>query len=397
MNMGLTECVNCRKTFDDSFSFCPHCGRKKGAPVKEMKSISTEDIKKAIKTNIELYRKQMKSTSEILEILKEKNRTTFEMQRKLTEKILTRFPEIEKRIKEDHNVEFQAFIVNVPYKQGEDYLHHCILQEIAFKNDNIANFSLGVQELLTNHYEVNIPVWTNYPFGVEALEKSFELFKECIPWEQKRFMYVAEPWHYINRVHDFDGRWINWRVIFKISEDEFKEFNEETGEVPISIQKFSDLKYANYFSTVGTALDGESFLGIVENSELPHFMSEFRNLESSFPLENKPTLELIRITWDLLKELGFFNFSLEKILSNKQHIFSRHVSQYIMETAKEELARFTKQKILREEQRKDEILDTITDGLITIASEEQKESISQIVKPVERDLRNKYRFFGDAK
>ncbi len=395
--MGLTECVNCRKTFDDSFSFCPHCGRIKGAPIEEMKLKSMKDIEKAIRTNIELYRKQMRGTSEILEILKEKDRTTFEMQRKLTEKILTRFPEIEKRIKEDHDVEFQAFIINLPYMQKKGYLHHCILQELARKNDNIANFSLGAQELLKDHYEVNIPVWTNDPLGIEALEKSFKLFKGSIPWEQRRFMYVAEPWHYINRVHDFDGRWINWRVIFKISEKEFKEFAEETGEVPISVQKFSDLKYANYFSTVGTSLDGESFLGIIENSELPHLMNEFRSLESLFPPENKATLELIKINWELLKELGFFNFSLERILSNKQHIFSRHVSQYIMEMAKEELAGFTRQKILREEQRKDEILDTITDGLITIASEKQKESISQIVSPVERDLRNKYRIFGDAK
>ncbi|KYK32996.1 MAG: hypothetical protein AYK18_15155 [Theionarchaea archaeon DG-70] len=395
--MGLKECVNCGKKFNDSFSYCPHCGRKKGASSEEMKSKSMEDIRKAIEKNIKAYRKQMESTSEILEIVKQKDRNTFEMQKKLTEKILNRFPEIERRIREDHNVRFQAFIINVPYEWKKGPLHNCMLQELAKKNDDIANFCLGVQELAIDLYEVNIPIWTNEPFGEGALKKQLPVFKKAIPWEQMKFMYVAEPWHFINRVHDFDGRWINWRVIFKISEKEFKEFTEEYKEIPLSIQKFSDLKYANHFSTVGTALDGESFLGVIENSEIPQFMSEFRSLESSFPQTSKPTLELIKIDWDLLKEFGFFNFSLEKILSSEPHLFSRHVSRHIMDTAKEELARFTKQKVLREEQKRDEILDIIAEGLVTIASEEQRESISKIVKPIPRNLRNEYRIFGDAK
>lgn len=395
--MGSTICFGCGKPFDDSFSFCPHCGRKKGASIEEMRSKDTREVTESVRNNIRTYRKEMRDVSEILEILKEKDRTTFEMQKRLTEKILHRFPEIEKMIIEDPDVEFQISIINVPYKQDEDYLHHCMLQELAKKNDNIPNFGLGVQELASDLFEVNIPIWINEPFGEVALMNQFEEFKEAIPWEQKRFIYVAEPWYFLNRVHDFDGRWINWKVLFKISEKEIKEFTEEYRKIPLSIQMFSGLEHAKHFSTVGTALDGESFLTIVEDKEIPEFMRIFQNLESLFPKDRKPTLEMIRINWDLLKELGFFNFSLERILSGEPHIFSKEISQNLMEIARDEAAQFTQQEVLREKQEKDEILEAITDELISKASKKQNEVTSGISRPIPRQLRNEYRITGDAR
>lgn len=396
--MDLTTCYGCGRKFDESFSFCPNCGRKKGNLIEEMGFKSMKEVKEAIKSNIKTYKEKMKDTSEILELLEEKNRTAFEMQKRFTLKILRRFPEIGKIVKEDKNVEFQAFIINVPYMQEEDkYIHNCMLRGLARKNNNIANFSLGVEELASNLYEVNIPIWTDDPFGETALIQQFKDLEEVIPSGQKRFMYVAEPWYFLNRVHDFDGRWINWKVIFKIKPNEFDEFTHKFHEVPLNIQKFCSLKYANHFSTAGTAFDGESFLGIIEEHEKSKFMDKFRSIESSYPKGYKPTLEMIQISWDLLKEFGFFYFSLKKILSSEPSMFSKYIPQYIMETSKDELAIFTEQKILREKQKKDEILDTITEGLITMASEGQKGSMSEIAKPIPREWRNEYRIFGDAK
>jgi hypothetical protein len=300
-------------------------------------------------------------------------------------------------MKEDPNLEFDAFIINVPYWQGEDiYLHHCMLQEFAKRSDNIANFSLGIQELAANLYLVNIPIWTGDPLGEVALKKQYEILKKVIPWEQKRFIYVAEPWHFVTRVHDFDGRWINWKVVFKISPEEFKGFVDEFKEIPLSIQIFADLKHSKHFSTVGTALDGESFLGIVEDNEIADFNKKFRFLESSFPKDYKPTLEMIEITWDLLKELGFLNFALQRVLTSEPHIFSRDASQTIMEVSKDELAEFTERNILREGLDKDAILDTITDNLIEKALAKQKGIVSENVKPIPRNQRNEYRIFGDV-
>jgi hypothetical protein len=37
VTMGSATCFDCEKTFDDSFVFCPHCLREKGAHFKEMK------------------------------------------------------------------------------------------------------------------------------------------------------------------------------------------------------------------------------------------------------------------------------------------------------------------------------------------------------------------------
>ena len=397
VTMGLITCFGCRKMFDDSFSFCPHCGRKKGAPIEEMRLIDTEKITESVQNNIKTYRKEMEDMSEILGIFKEKDRTTFEMQKRITEKILHRFPEIERIMKEDQHIEFQAFIINVPYTQNGDYLHHCMLQELAKGNENIANFSLGVQELASDLFEVNIPIWINEPFEEETLKKQFEEFRKAIPWEQKKFIYAAEPWYFINRVHDFDGRWINWKVLFKISEGEFKEFTEKYREIPLSIHMFSNLAHANHFSTVGTALDGESFLGIVEDKEIPEFTKIFQNLESLFPEDRKPTLEMIRINWDLLKDLGFLGFSLDRILSGEFHIFSKNISQNLMEIARDEAAQFTQQEVLRQKQGKDEILDALTDELINKASKKQKGVTSEIVRPISRELRNEYRITGDAK
>lgn len=396
MTMGLTECFGCGKKFDDSFSFCPYCGRKKGASIEEMRDKETREIEEAIENNVKTYRKEMKDTSEILEMLKEKDKTTVDIQEKLTVKILNRFPEIEKRMREDPDIEFKAFIIDVPYKREDAYLHHCMLEALAKKHDNIANFALGVEELASDLYEVHIPVWTNDSFGELAVRRQSQNLKKAIPPGQKKFMYVAEPWYFLNRVHDFDGRWIDWKVLFKIDRDEFKNYTEEFHEVPLNIQKFSDLKYANYFSTVGTAFDGESFLGIVEKGEISELMRRFRSLESLFPQDHRPTLELIKISWDLMKELGFFCFSLKRLLK-EPYIFSKYMSQNIMETAKDGFTKFTEKGVLRKKLKKDDILDIITDELITMASREQKGSMSEIARPIPRNIRNEYRIFGGAK
>lgn len=393
--MGLTECYGCGKKFNNSYRFCPNCGRKKGASIEEMKDESTKEIENALEYNIGAYRKKIKDPSEILEVVKGKDKTTYEVQRKLTRKILRRFPEIKKRIKEDRNVEFDVFIITVPYQIGEDYLHHCMLEQLAIRNNNIANFSLGIQELTTDLFEVNVPIWIDEPFEETAIKRQFKYFKEAIPWQQKKFIFVAEPWYYINRVHDFDGRWINWKVLFKISQNEFKEFTRKYKEIPFSIQIFSDLKYAKHFSAVGTAIDGESFLGILEKGEKRKFLEKFRILETSFPKKYRPTLEMIRIDWELLKDLGFLNFSLQNILTYEPQIFTEHVSQSIMEGAKTEAAKFTKQGILRKKQDKEEILDIITDELINKASHRQR-NIAEISKPIARNIRGEYRIFGDA-
>lgn len=395
--MGTRRCFGCGKKYDNSFRFCPHCGRKKGASIEEIRQKKSDEIKSIVEENVKIHRDMMSKTDEILEVLKEKDKTTYAMQKKLTEKIIRRFPDIERKMREDPDLEFDAFIINVPYWQEEDvYLHHCMLQEFAKRSSNIANFSLGVQELAANLCLVNIPIWTNDPPGEVALKKQYEILKEVIPWEQRRFIYVAEPWHFVTRVHDFDGRWINWKFVFKISPEEFKGFVDQFKEIPLSIQIFADLKHAKHFSTVGTALDGESFLGIVEDNEITDFNRKFRFLESSFPKDYKPTLEMIEITWDLLKELGFLSFALQKVLSSEPHIFSRDASKTIMEVSKDELAAFTGRNILRKRQDKDAILDTITDNLIERALAKQKEIMSGNVKPISRDQRSEYRIFGDV-
>jgi predicted nucleic acid-binding Zn-ribbon protein len=86
--MGMRQCFGCGKKYDNSFRFCPHCGRKKGASVEEIRLKKTDDLKNTIEENVKIHRDIMSKTDEILEVLKEKGKTTYEMQRKFTEKII---------------------------------------------------------------------------------------------------------------------------------------------------------------------------------------------------------------------------------------------------------------------------------------------------------------------
>jgi hypothetical protein len=394
--MGTTKCFRCEKEFDDSFNFCPHCGREKGASLEEMKFEDMEEIRKALVENTEKYKDKMKKSGEILDLIDEKDKKIFEFQKEFIDRFLGRFPRIKDSIREE-DFKFYLFIMGIPYyKENKEYQHDCILQKLAERQSGIVNLSLNVEEISSQLFSVDIPIWTD-AFSEKSIEEQYMVLKKEIPDGQMYFIESAEPWYYLDRVYKFDGKWINWKFVFRIPPDKFEEFVNKNKEVPINVQNLSPLKYYNYISTAGTASDGETIVGIIERDEKELFYQKYEEINRFYYEGSPPELEMIEISWDILKDMGFLYRSIDKILRSKKHIFSKSLADIVTSISQEELAKFTQNVTFRKNLDEETLNKILVNSSIDRVYKRYESSTIGIYEPIQRKSRDQYRISGGKK
>lgn len=396
--MGIVKCFWCEKEFDDSYSFCPHCGKEKRAPREEMKFENVEEIEKALKENIKKYKEKMKKPEKILDLIEDRKKDIFEFQRDFIDKFLSRFPQIEDKIKEKEGVKFYLFIMGIPYykENKEKFQHECILQKLAEKQSGIVNLSLNMAEISSHLYSVDIPVWTDV-FSEKSIQEQYNMLRREIPHGQKYFIDSIEPWYYLDRVYEFGGRWIDWKVVLRIPPSKFEKFVNKTGEVPVNVQSFSPLKYYSYISTAGTASDGEAIVGIFEEDEGPLFDQKYEELKKLYDEKSPPDLEIIEISWDTLIDMGFLYRSIDKILRSKKHIFSKSLADIVTNVSQEELAKFTHSVTFRKNLDEKMLDEIIVNSAVDRVYKRYESSTIGIYETIQRVTRDQYRISGGDK
>jgi hypothetical protein len=396
MIMGVTKCPHCGEEFKSTLASCPQCEKRKGIPVKEMEFDSMGEIGEAITDNVREYQKEIVKRDKLQDLLEDKDKDMFDFQRNFVEKFLIRFPQIKDRIRENEDIELYLFIISIPYMNDEkEYQHECILQRISEEQNGIVNLSLNIEEISTNLYSIELPIWTD-DFSERNVNRQYEMLKERIPRSQKIFIHSVEPWYYLNRIYEFEGQWIDWKTVLEIPPDKLRAFVDTEGSVPVNFQNFSSLRYSNITTTAGTASDGEAIFGTIGEDEYEYFLGKYEELKSLYRKGSPLGLELIEISWDILKELGFLYESVSRILRSKKHIFSKTLADLVLNISEEELARFTQSVNFRKKCDKEVLSEVIVDSILNRMHKKYDSGTIGVHEPIERTIREQYRIAGDA-
>ena len=219
---------------------------------------------------------------------------------------------------------------------------------------------------------------------------------EEMPHGQNLFVHSIEPWYYLDRIYEFDGKWIDWKFVFEIPPRKLKKYVEENEEVPLNFQSFTDLRYSKILSTAGTATDGETFIGIIEEDEHNTFNEKYEQLKTFYYRKSEPSLDLIEISWETLKELGFLYKSVNRIFRSKKHIFSRSLGDLLISMSEEEFAKLTRSVNFMKGLDEKKLSGIIVDHMCDRINKRYVDSTIEIFKPIERTTRYQHKILGGA-
>ena len=387
-------CTGCEKPIPKEADFCPHCGMSLGTLENKYVFETMSEYSSMTRENLERFLELMKNPEELVERIQEKEPQIFEKQKQITQKILDRFPEIKRHVIDNPNVEFNAFIISTPYITGRGILQHdCLLRQLAIKQNGLVNFSLGSAQLATDLYAFDVPVWAPKNVGHELLYNQQQQIIKCLPESQERFLYCAEPWWVCSKVFDLDGRWVNWRLLFKT--EGFEDYLREKEEVPLNFHLFSNMKFAPLFSIAGTSGDGEVLLGIHKNEESSIFKEQLNELKKLYEFGDQPEIATIEISWDTLKSLGLIGSSANELLKSDAHFFRKTFSEAIIENVERKTVSDTRVVMTGD---RSPSIDKFTEkvGKMFLWHEAQihQDGVVRITHGIPREYRKEYRVLG---
>lgn len=391
MGSQITKCRNCDREVEQQYEYCPYCGLLVHFPEK-MKYESSDVLKRKWTGNIDLFTATMRNpskTSEIVGEMKEKEPEIVKRQREFTELILDKFPLIKERIQEDQDLVFHADLIDIPYLRNEsEYQHDCIQEKLSGLQDGIVNIAVGGKEVSTFIYMTDLAIWATEELGESLLSKQSSILSENIPDGQRKFLISAEPWNICDRVYNYEGTWVMWKLLFETRG--LNEWVRNNKCTPINFQKFSNLKYSNLFPIGGTKKGGEIILAIVEQSEKEALEKAIHSMKSFDEFNLRIRRKEIKISWETLLELGIICQAAIRAYSGKSgHVFSKKMADFILQNAISETDGYAEKANVSEFEA-DEFLRGMANTLIRNYKMEWHEEVLHVTQPIPRELRKKY-------
>lgn len=392
MGKPITKCRNCGREVGQHYEYCPYCGLLVHFPDK-MKYSDSDTLKKKWEDNIDLFTGIMRSSSGVSKIIDEMEENEPEIvkrQRAFTETILDKFPTIEERIKEDPSLILYADLLEIPYfRDGGEYQHDCIQEKLSALQDGVVNIAIGSREISSYIYMTDLAIWAPEVPGESLLSKQAGMLYEWIPEGQKKFLISAEPWYICDRVYNYEGIWIIWKLLFETHG--LNEWVRKNRCTPMNFQKLSNLRYSNLFPIGGTKEGGEIILTIVEESEKESLNRAINSMKCFEDFNLKVKRKEIKISWETLQELGIICQAAIKAYSDKSgHIFSKKMSDLFLQTAISETGGYTEKANISEFE-KDDFSKGMASTLIRNYKMEWHEEVLHVIQPIPRELRKKYR------
>lgn len=386
------ECRFCGGMVDNIDTYCKHCGQfLRSIPREEFKYEDMYDLADNWKSNLELFKKIMRSDDDV-EALQEQINIyapgVLEQQRKLTKMVLESFPVIRELIRRDEAISFHAKIVQMPYRResGEPQ-HECIQQALANKQDGLINLSLGFQKISQQISMTEFPVWAPEGVGETILQKLKSILDTSFPDGQKELLISAEPVFVCNRVYGYEGRWVTWRLLYNTSR--LTSWYENHNELPLNFPFFSGLKYYRLFPIAGTKSEGEIMLALVDGSEESRFNNTIAMMKEKFGFECKPLRRNIIISWQTLHDLGFLGIN---PVNGDSTIFTSRLLEIILARSLSNFSTFAEESSVRPEEKdkKRYIISSAKEIINDITLGQLYDRIFDVIQPIPDSLREKY-------
>ena len=392
MGDSITKCINCGREVEPHYKYCPFCGLLVHVPDR-MKYDNSDTLKKKWEDNINFFTVTMKNPSGISKIIDTMEGTEPEIvkrQREFTKMVLDRFPIIKERIKEDQNIIFYADLIDIPYLRNEnDYQHECIQEKLSVLQDGLVNIAVGSREISSYIYMTDLSIWATEEPGESLLSKQSRILYERIPDGQRKFLISAEPWNICDRVYNYEGTWIIWKLLFETYG--LNEWIYKNKSAPINFQRLSNLRYSGLFPIGGTKEGGEIILAIVEESEKEELNKALKSMRSLDDFDLKIRRKEIEISWKTLEELGIICQAAIRAYSSKGgHIFTKAMADLILRATTSETGGYAEKASISDFEG-DEFLRGMANTLIRNYKMEWHEEVLHVVQPIPRDLRKKYR------
>ena len=390
------ECKGCGRFVNEGISFCPYCGTSLGKLEEEYIFETTDQYTSFSVENLDRFLKLMKNPEELEEKIQKERPQIFEKQKKVTERILERFPEVRRQVIEDQDLEFNAFFISIPYEKDNNVVQHdCLLRQLAMTQNGLVNFSLDSTELAADLYAFDVPIWAPRKVGHELLIEQQKQIKECMPLSQNEFLYCAEPWWVCSKVFDMDGRWVNWRLLFKT--EGLSDYVQKEEEVPLNFHLFSNMEYSDIFSIAGTRGDGEVLVGVHKAEEKNTFKRQLCELRKMYEFGRKPEISTVRISWNTLKSLGLIGISAQQLLKSESgHFFRKTLSERIIGKVEEKAALETRGSMsVGRSSSELEFMDKVAERFLWYDTQGHQGGTVKITHGIPRELRKDYRVLGD--
>jgi len=396
MGNSITKCKNCGREVESNFEYCPYCGLLVHFPDR-MKYDNSDTLKKRWNDNLDFFMETISSssgTSKILDKMEEAEPEIVNKQREFTELVLDKFPIVKEKIKEDQNLVFYANLIDIPYLRSKgNYQHDCIQEKLSTMQDGLVNIAVGCREISSYIYMTDLAIWAiekpGESLGESLLRKQSRMLYKRIPDGQKRFLISVEPWNICDRVYNYEGTWIIWKLLFETHG--LSKWVSENRCTPINFQRLSNLKYSNLFPIGGTKEGGEIILAIIEKSEGKTLDRAINSMKDFDGFKLKTKRKKMEISWETLKELGIIcQAAIKSYSGNTGHIFTRKMADLILQTTTTETGCYAEKTNISEFE-KEKFLEGMAYTLIRDYRMEWHEEVLHVIQPIPRKLRKRYR------
>ena len=393
-------CPFCNGEVEHGTRMCPDCGMNLTMVKQEAKEV-TDDWsvgKSALKGVI---RDSNVVSEEIDRISKERNLRVFEKRKKFVENIIAQFPEVKRKLADDHDITFSAYIIEIPHENEEGkFVHDCILHSLSEHFHGLMNFAIGGKEL-PNHkglHVYDLPIFAPEQYGDVLLSKQKEIFSSRLPEAQRQFLLRAEPWSLCNKVYKYPGRWVNWKLIFDVGNLEKWEREHNDTQAPLLAHRFSGFEYSSQFPIAGTREKKEVMLVIINDWEEDKLEETLGFFKERYGSRFNDMPDKFTISYTTLEELGLLQNSIYKtVIEQEGFLFMQNLEKKIEPLLKEEMAKFGYLISVQSDKNEEKIKKDAIDMLIERHTGTWHDDVFHVMQTIPKQFRCLYKVEGTGR
>lgn len=395
----------------NEFKICPFCGSEITYGIScpncqmnlTMVKQGANEVKNDWSTGKSVFKGIIRDSETIEEemidrISKQKNLRILKKREKFIENMITQFPEIKRKLIDEHDLTFSAYIIEIPHENEEGkFVHDCILQTLSKHFHGLMNFAIGGKELpdKRGHHVYNLPIFASKPYGDVLLSEQKDVLNSQLPKAQRRFLLRAEPWSVCDRIYKYPGRWVNWILLFDVRNLEkwIKEQNDT--QAPLIAHEFSGFEYSSQFPIAGTKDKKEVMLVIINESEEDKLGKILRFFKERYMSRFNDTPDKFTISYTTLQELGLLQDSIyRKVVEQESFLFTHNLEKQIEPLLKEEVAKLGHTISVQSDKEEKKIRKDVIDILLEKYTKTWYDNVFHIVQTIPKQYRRLYTVEG---
>jgi hypothetical protein len=360
-------CPFCNKNIEPGTCLCPFCGMNLTMVKQEAKEVEDDwgTGKSAFK---EAMRDSCIVGEEVYRISKQRNLQIFEKRKRFVENVISQFPEIKRKLTEDHSIRFFAYIIEFPHESEEGkFVHDCVLSRLSRHFQGLISLAIGGKKLpiYQGLHVYDLPIFASRPYGDVLLSRQREIINSQLPEAQRDFLVRAEPWSVCDKIYKYPGRWVNWKLIFDVRNLEKWISEHDDLQAPLLAHKLSDFEFSSQFPIAGTRDEKEVMFYIVNESEEKEMKEIRRFFKERYGSKFNDMPDKFTVSYSTLEELGLLQNSIYKTLvEQEEFLFMHNLEKQVEPLLKKEVAKLGYNISIQSEKESEKIKKDLVDMLI---------------------------------